>query len=162
MRIKHVYVIAAVLLVSIVLAGCSQAAGRAGNQPLPAVQGVSEQKPLSTAASENKTLDAPVVAENKSSAVTPVIIEPPVVKIADILVNPKQYDGKNVIVKGKIARECPSGCWFNLQDGNAVIYIDLLPSNIVIPQKTGSSARVTARVVREGNDVYLIGSKVEF
>jgi len=50
MRIKHVYVIAAVLLVSIVLAGCSQAAGRAGNQPLPAVQGVSEQKPLSTAA----------------------------------------------------------------------------------------------------------------
>ena len=162
MRMKYVWVIAAVLLVPIVLSGCSQAAGTAGNQASPAVQAVAEQKPLSTAVSDNRNGAAPVVAENISSAVTPVKTEPPVVKIADILVNPKEYDGKNVIVKGKISRECPSGCWFNLQDGNAVIYIDLLPSNIVIPQKTGSSARVTARVVREGSDVYLIGSKVEF
>jgi hypothetical protein len=162
MRIKYFYVIAALLLVSIVLAGCSQTDGRAGNQASPAVQGVPEQKPLSTAAGENKTGDALVIADNKPSVGTPVITEPPLVKIADILVNPKEYDGKNVIVRGKISRECPSGCWFNLQDGNAVIYIDLLPSNIVIPQKTGSSARVTARVVREGSDVYLIGSKVEF
>ena len=101
-------------------------------------------------------------AENTSYGAANVKTNPPVVKIADILVNPREYDGKNVIVRGKISRECPSGCWFNLQEGNAVIYIDLLPSNIVIPQKTGSNARVTARVVSEGSDVYLIGSKVEF
>jgi len=162
MRMKFVFVIVAVLLVPIVLAGCSQPAGKAGNQTSPAVQAVPEQKPLSTVVSDNKNNGTPVVAENGSAGVAPVKIEPPVVKIGDILTNPKEYDGKNVIVKGKITRECPSGCWFNLQEGNAVIYIDLLPSNIVIPQKTGSSARVTALVVREGNDVYLIGSKVEF
>jgi hypothetical protein len=146
---KYVWVIAAVLLVSMALAGCSPVVKDSGNAKAPI-------------ASDNKGSSAPAAAENGTAGVAPVTIGPPVVKIADILVNPKEYDGKNVIVKGKISRECPSGCWFNLQEGNAVIYIDLLPSNIVIPQKTGSSARVTARVVREGSDVYLIGSKVEF
>jgi len=146
---KYGFVIAALLLVSIVLAGCSPVAKSSGNGKAPV-------------AGDNKDSSVPVAAENGTAAVAPVIIGPQVVKIGDILTNPKGYDGKEVIVKGKISRECPSGCWFNLQDGNAVIYIDLLPSNIVIPQKTGSSATVTARVVREGSDVYLIGSKVEF
>ena len=162
MRMKSVYLIVAVLLVSIALAGCSQAASSAGSQASTAVQVVTGPKSLSTAVSDNKNNNLPVVAENSSAGVSPLKTELPVVKIADILVNPREYDGKSVIVKGKITRECPSGCWFNLQDGNAVIYIDLLPSNIVIPQKTGSSAKVTARVVSEGSDVYLIGSKVEF
>ena len=149
MRMKYGFVIAALLLVSMVLAGCSTVVKDNGNGKAPV-------------AGDNKDSSVPVAAENGTAAVAPVKIGPPVVKISDILTNPKGYDGKDVIVKGKISRECPSGCWFNLQDGNAVIYIDLLPSNIVIPQKTGSSATVTARVVREGSDVYLIGSKVEF
>lgn len=149
MRMKYVLMIVAVLSVSSVLAGCSQPVLDNGNSKAPVV-------------SDNKNSGAPVIAENTSSGVANAKTEPPVVKIADILVNPREYDGKNVIVRGKISRECPSGCWFNLQEGNAVIYIDLLPSNIVIPQKTGSNARVTARVVSEGSDVYLIGSKVEF
>ena len=84
------------------------------------------------------------------------------VKIAEILSDPKAYRGKTVIVEGKIASECPSGCWFTLKDGNAVIYIDLAPKNLVIPQKKGAFARTTAEVVYVGSDVYLIGSKVEF
>jgi predicted small secreted protein len=162
MRMKYVYIIVIVLMVSIVLAGCSQSAGKAGNQASPAVQVVPGQAPPLTPVSDNVNGNAPVVAENISSIVAAVKTEPPVVKIGDILTDPRGYDGQTVIVRGKIARECPSGCWFNLQDGNAVIYIDLLPSSIVIPQKTGSSAKVTARVVSEGSDVYLIGSKVEF
>jgi uncharacterized protein YceK len=149
MRMKYVFVIAAVLMVSVALSGCSPVVKDSGNAKAPV-------------AGDNKDSSVPLVAENGSAGVAQVIIGPPAVKIGDILTNPKEYDGKDVIVKGKISRECPSGCWFNLQDGNAVIYIDLLPSNIVIPQKTGSSATVTARVVREGSDVYLIGSKVEF
>ena len=149
MSMKYVFAIAAVLLVSTVLAGCSPLAKDNGNVKAPV-------------ASDNKDSRVLVAAENGTAGVAPVKIEPPVVRIGDILTNPREYDGKEVIVKGKISRECPSGCWFNLQDGNAVIYIDLLPSNIVIPQKTGSSARVTARVISEGSDVYLVGSKVEF
>jgi hypothetical protein len=67
-----------------------------------------------------------------------------------------------VTVKGKIVTECGSGCWFTLQDGNAVIYIDLAPNNMVIPQKKGSTARVTGEIIREGSDVYMVGSKVDF
>jgi len=83
-------------------------------------------------------------------------------RIGDILQDPKGFGGKTVLVEGNIATECPSGCWFTLKDGNAVIYIDLNPSNLVIPQKKGSFARVTAEVVTEGSDVYLIGKKVDF
>jgi hypothetical protein len=82
--------------------------------------------------------------------------------VGDILKNAKMYEGKTVIVEGKIVSECGSGCWFTLKDGTATIYIDLAPNNMVIPQKKGATARVTARVVNEGSDVYLIGSKVEF
>ncbi len=85
-----------------------------------------------------------------------------VVRVGEILNNPEAYQRKTVKVEGKIASECPSGCWFTLKDGNAVIYIDLAPNNMVIPQKKGSFARVTAEVVYVGSDVYLIGSKVEF
>jgi hypothetical protein len=88
--------------------------------------------------------------------------DPQLMKISDILQNHKQYSGQTVVVQGEIATECPSGCWFTLKDGNAVIYIDLLPSNLVIPQKKGSHAKVTAEVVSEGSDVYLVGKKVEF
>ena len=66
------------------------------------------------------------------------------------------------MVKGKIASECPSGCWFTLKEGNAVIYIDLAPNNLVIPQKKGATATVTGEVIGEGNDVYMVGSKVDF
>jgi len=83
-------------------------------------------------------------------------------RVGDILQDPKGFGGKTVLVEGNIATECPSGCWFTLKDGNAVIYIDLNPSNLVIPQKKGSFARVTAEVVTEGSDVYLIGKKVDF
>lgn len=148
MRIKYVLAVTAVL-VSIVLAGCSQAASENLVSKTPA-------------AVDNASGIVPVVAENNSVTAAPIIAELPVVKIGDILTDPKAYDGKKLVVQGKISRECPSGCWFNLQDGNAVIYIDLAANNMVIPQKTGSTARVTALVVREGNDVYLVGSKVEF
>ena len=84
------------------------------------------------------------------------------VRVGDILEDPKLYQEKTVIVEGKIISECGSGCWFTLKDNTATIYIDLAPNNMVIPQKKGSSARVTAKVVNEGSDVYLIGSKVEF
>jgi len=87
---------------------------------------------------------------------------PKVLKIADILEKPEGYQGQAVIVEGKIISECGSGCWFTLNDGTGTIYIDLKPSNLVIPQKRGAFARVYGQVVREGSDTYLIGTKVEF
>jgi uncharacterized protein YdeI (BOF family) len=93
---------------------------------------------------------------------TPVVESPKVLKIVDVLGKPENYQGQAIIVEGKIITECPSGCWFTLDDNTGTIYVDLLPSNLVIPQKRGAFARVYGQVVRKGSDTYLIGTKVEF
>jgi uncharacterized protein YdeI (BOF family) len=87
---------------------------------------------------------------------------PKIQKIGDILGEPKSYEGQAVIVEGKIISECPAGCWFTLDDGTGTIYVDLSPSNLVIPQKRGAFATVYGEVVKKGSDTYLIGTKVEF
>ena len=107
------------------------------------------------------------VVENPTTSVTetPQASEeesPKILKIGDILEKPESYEGQAVIVEGKIVSECPSGCWFTLNDGTGTIYVDLAPSNLVIPQKRGAFATVYGRVVRERSDTYIIGTKVEF
>ncbi len=88
------------------------------------------------------------------SAVTP---------IGDILNKPSDYDGKTVTIEGKITLECGSGCWFNLADESGIIYVDIAPNNLVIPQKVGSKAKVTGVVtVSSQRSTYLVGSKVQF
>ena len=86
-----------------------------------------------------------------------------IVKISYILSSPEPYKGQAVVVvEGKIISECGSGCWFTLSDGTGTIYVDLAPSNLVIPQKRGAFARVYGKVAQKGSDTYLIGEKVEF
>ena len=131
-----------VLLGAALLTGCSQ--------PAPAVP---TPTAVTTAPADNGTVAAVAL---------PAAAPASAARIGDILQDPKGFGGKTVVVEGKISSECPSGCWFTLKDGNAVIYIDLNPSNMVIPQKKGSYAKVTAEVVNEGGDVYLIGKKVDF
>jgi len=107
-------------------------------------------------------------APSTSQAPPPAIPQPPkeegpkLVKISDILSKPDNYKGQTVVVEGKILSECGSGCWFTLNDGSATIYIDLAPSNLVIPQRRGFKARVLAEVTEAKGDIYLIGKKVEF
>jgi hypothetical protein len=84
--------------------------------------------------------------------------------IGDILSKSADYVGKTVMIEGKITQECGSGCWFNLSDQSGVIYIDIAPNNLTIPQKVGSKARVSGVVTvnKSNNSTYLVGSKVEF
>jgi hypothetical protein len=147
------------LLFAALIAGCTQAtANPLPEPPAPAAPAApqTQQEPATptTPATTPEPVKATTPAEDVNAA--------KLVKVADILNNPKTYSGKKVIVEGKIVSECGSGCWFTLKDGNAVIYIDLAPNNMVIPQKKGSFARVNAVVEYVGSDVYLIGSKVEF
>ncbi|MDD5397675.1 MAG: hypothetical protein PHU70_01225 [Dehalococcoidia bacterium] len=139
------------------LAGCSQPAAVTPDQSQPA-----ETK---AATADAAPTGGPAVSADSGTRASPeqtAVDGSQAASIAEILQDPRGWDGKKVIVEGKIASECPSGCWFTLKDGNAVIYIDLAPSNLVIPQRKGSYTRVTARVVAEGSDVYLIGTNVEF
>lgn len=64
------------------------------------------------------------------------------VSVGEIVKLPQAYEGKEVVVKGKIASECGSGCWFMLDDGTGIIYVDLAPNNFAIPQLQGSTVMV--------------------
>ena len=83
------------------------------------------------------------------------------VKISEILENETAYHGKMVVVEGKIELECGAGCWFVLDDGTGSIYVDILPNNFAIPQKSGEDARVYGEVTLKNGDPQIIGKMVE-
>ena len=148
-----------IFIITMLALGCSQAAGSASiSKSTDVVQGQDNKTAVNATTQVTNTTTTSSSSSNPPSAPT----EADLIKISEILGNPKNYDGKTVAVQGKIVSECGSGCWFTLQDGNAVIYIDLAPNNLVIPQKKGSNAKVIGKVIKEGSDVYMIGSKVDF
>jgi len=83
------------------------------------------------------------------------------VKIIDILQDAAAFEGQNVIVEGIIETECPSGCWFIVNDDTGSIYVDILPSNFVIPQKRGEDAKVYGEVVIKDGDPMIVGKMVK-
>jgi uncharacterized protein YdeI (BOF family) len=91
----------------------------------------------------------------------PVELKNEPVEIQDIIEDASAYEGKMVVIEGKIETECPSGCWFIVDDGSASIYVDILPSNFVIPQKRGSEIRVYGEVTTQDGDPMMIGKIVE-
>ena len=140
------------LLVGLVLAvvGCAQAITLPDTQP----------------GNTSVTGNTPVVENPVTSETgTPQVPEekgPKIVKVDEVLGEPESYEGQAVVVEGKIVSECGAGCWFTLNDGTGTIYVDLAPSNLVIPQKRGAVAKVYGEVVVEKGDAYIIGNKVEF
>ena len=81
--------------------------------------------------------------------------------IGNIVLHPEQYTGKTVTVKGKIAIECNTGCWFNLKDGAAVIYTTIEAYGLAIPQRVGKTAVVEGTVSVEEGKLTLTGKAVE-
>ncbi|MBN2455770.1 MAG: hypothetical protein JXB29_04400 [Sedimentisphaerales bacterium] len=84
-----------------------------------------------------------------------------VTKIEAILKTPADFDGKTVTVQGKIIRECPTGCWFEVKENSAIIYVDLNPSAFAIPQKVAKTVTVEGKVSVRNNQPMLIGTGVE-
>ncbi|MCX6693564.1 MAG: hypothetical protein NT074_03300 [Methanomicrobiales archaeon] len=82
------------------------------------------------------------------------------VKIGDILENPDSYNGRDVLINGKVVNQCGSGCWFFLDDGSGTIYVDLLPNNFAIPPMIGSKVTVEGSVLVNGTDVSILGTSV--
>ena len=84
-----------------------------------------------------------------------------ITKIGDILRNPDIYKGKTVTIKGKITNECSTGCWFDIKDGDVVIYNNIEPAGFAIPQKSGHTALVEGKVVVENGKPKISGTGVE-
>ena len=81
-------------------------------------------------------------------------------EIKDILMRPDSFSSKTVTIEGKIASECPTGCWFNVKEGEALIYVDLTPSGIAIPQKVGGRVVVEGEVLIKDGKPEIIGKGV--
>jgi uncharacterized protein YdeI (BOF family) len=104
---------------------------------------------------------AAVVIQAVQATEEPAEFKNETVKIQDIVKNEAAFDGKYVVIEGKIDSECGSGCWFIVDDGTAQLYVDILPSNFVIPQKRGTQVKVYGKVTTRDNDPLLIGKIVE-
>jgi hypothetical protein len=84
-----------------------------------------------------------------------------VTDIRDIVEDGSTFEGQMVVIEGQIENECGSGCWFILKDKTASIFVDILPSNFVIPQERGADAKVYGKVAIKDGDSYIIGKMVK-
>lgn len=102
-----------------------------------------------------------------SVAIQAVLAEEPselkneTVNIQKIVKDENAFDGKYIVIEGKIQTECPMGCWFIVDDGTAQIYVDIKPSNFVIPQESGEKVKVYGKITKKDGDPLLIGKIVE-
>ncbi|MCD6326144.1 hypothetical protein J7M28_01115 [bacterium] len=79
----------------------------------------------------------------------------------DILSRPDEFNGKTVRMEGEITRECPTGCWLDLKDETGVVFVDLAPSGLAIPQKVGSKIVIEGKVVKRREKTMIIAKGVE-
>lgn len=84
------------------------------------------------------------------------------VELKRIIDDPVALDGKLVVINGRITNECPSGCWFRLQDESGEMYMTTRASNYSIPQHVHKKEQVYGRVFLERGRprVLVLGAKL--
>ena len=90
------------------------------------------------------------------------VTEKEVTSVKDILGNSDEYLDKTIRLEGKIVRECPSGCWFFLEDETGTIYVDINPSGLSIPPKVGKKVVVEGVPENKNGRISINGKGVEF
>ena len=79
----------------------------------------------------------------------------------EILTNPQAWEGKDVLVAGKITSECPSGGWVWVQDSTGQVYVNMHPTNVFIPQHVNGKVRAMGKVVLESGQPQVVGYGLE-
>ena len=87
--------------------------------------------------------------------------ESPEVTVKQILDNPEKYEGKTVLLKGKIKEVCPAGCWFFVNDDFGELYINIGPAGFAIPNKTGHEVSVEGECYTSNGKMTISGKGVE-
>jgi len=98
----------------------------------------------------------------KSAFGKPISADQAITSAKEIADSPKAFEGKDVLVKGKITSECPSGGWVWINDGTGDIYVNMHPTNVFIPQKVGSTVKAMGKVVLEQGRPQVVGTGLEF
>lgn len=81
--------------------------------------------------------------------------------LGSVLSKPKSFEGQTVKVKGEIVTECPTGCWFEMKEGSAVLYVEIGQQGLAIPQRVGKEVTVEGTIAVDGANVRLEGKGVE-
>ena len=81
--------------------------------------------------------------------------------LSDVLARPADFEGRTVRIEGSISRECPTGCWFDVDDGAVTLYVDLEPAGLAIPQRVGKTVSVEGTVAVDNGQAKLLGRAVE-
>ncbi len=84
------------------------------------------------------------------------------VTVRQLIDGSDKFTAQRVSLTGKITVECPEGCWFFLDDGTGIIYIDLKPAELTIPQKIGSRVTLTGKIKGSGGNLQILGEEVKF
>ena len=79
----------------------------------------------------------------------------------EIIANPQAWEGKDVLVAGKITSECPSGGWVWVQDSTGQIYVNMHPTNVFIPQHVNKNVRAMGKVVLDSGQPSVVGYGLE-
>jgi len=79
----------------------------------------------------------------------------------EILTNPQAWEGKDVLVAGKITSECPSGGWIWVQDASGQVYVNMHPTNAFVPQHVNKNVRAIGKVVLESGQPQVVGDGLE-
>jgi hypothetical protein len=95
-----------------------------------------------------------VKAATYGKPIPPDMVVTTVKAIAD---NPTAWEGKDVLLAGRITSECPSGGWIWLKDETGEMYVNMHPTNVFIPQRVGSRVRAMGRVVLESGRPHVVG-----
>ena len=82
------------------------------------------------------------------------------VSVKSLLTSPDEFAGRELRIEGTIRQECPSGCWFILDDSTGSIYVDLGPSQIAIPQAVGRRVAAQGIIKKEGPKITFSASGV--
>jgi uncharacterized protein YdeI (BOF family) len=102
----------------------------------------------------------PAAAKSQYGKAIPVDMA--VTTAREIIANPRAFEGKDVVVSGKITSECPSGGWVWLKDNTGEIYVNMHPTNVFIPQKVGSTVKALGKVVLEQGRPQVVGYGLTF
>ena len=84
------------------------------------------------------------------------------VKLADVLDAPADYNGKNIVLQGTVASQCAALCDFKFQDGSKNITV--YPKGFKLTKlETGKPVTIYAEVIKgEGQTVFsLLGLEME-
>lgn len=84
-----------------------------------------------------------------------------VTRAKDLQSNPAAFEGKDVLVSGKVASECHPGGWLWVKDETGDVYVNMRPAHAFTQVRVGKPVRIMGRVVLAHGEPQIVGHGLE-